>query len=383
MMAQAMELARDGAQAQGGSRAGGIGRQGWLKRTLLGAGAVLAVAGAAQFGTQYWRVGRFMVETDDAYVQADSTLIGPRISGTITEVLVRDNQQVKPGDVLARIDDRDFRVALNQAIADRSAAQTEIGSIDAQLVLQESTIDEADGQVEAAQAALTFARQDQARYGELARTGAGSTQQAQQTQSLLLQRNAALRQARAALNGARQRVEVLKAARAKAEAQLLRAVAVEDQARLNLSYTTISAPIGGTVGARALRVGQYVQAGTQLMAVVPLDQVYVVANYKETQLTDVHPGQPVELSVDTYPGVVVSGHVDSIAPATGLQFALLPPDNATGNFTKIVQRVPVRIVLDGAEVARGILRPGMSVAPAIDTRPDAGQVAASPRGAVL
>jgi membrane fusion protein (multidrug efflux system) len=292
------------------------------------------------------------------------------VSGYIADVLVADNEAVKAGQVLARIDDRDFQAALRQAVADRAAAETEIASIDAQRTLQQSTIDETTGQVDAAAAALTFARQDQARYGDLARTGAGSVQQAQQTASLLLQRAAALHQAQASLSGARQQVEVLNAARAKALAQLHHARATEDQARLNLGYTTITAPIDGVVGARALRVGQYAQAGTQLMAVVPLDGVYIVANFKETQLTDVLPGQKVEVTVDTFPGKVMTGHVDSLSPATGLQFALLPPDNATGNFTKIVQRIPVKIVLDPKIRAEGLLRPGMSVEPTIDTRTD-------------
>jgi membrane fusion protein (multidrug efflux system) len=339
-----------------------------LKPLLLGAVAVLGIAAAAQFGLQYWRVGRFMVSTDDAYVQADSTAIAPRVSGYIDQVLVADNQNVKAGQVLARIDDRDFQTALRIASADRLTAETEIANIDAQLGLQQSNIDQASAQVEAATASLTYARQDQARFGELARTGAGSTQQAQQTSSILLQRQAALRQAQASVVGARQQVAVLNAARAKAEAQLERAQGAEQQARLNLSYTVITAPIDGVVGARSLRVGQYVQAGTQLMAVVPLGAVYVVANYKETQLTDVQPGQPVTITVDTFPGKTITGHVDSIAPATGLQFALLPPDNATGNFTKIVQRIPVRIQLDPQVLAEGILRPGMSVEPDIDTR---------------
>ncbi|HEY1386146.1 MAG TPA: HlyD family secretion protein, partial [Dongiaceae bacterium] len=166
----------------------------------------------------------------------------------------------------------------------------------------------------------------------------------------------------------RQRIDVLNTARAKAGTQVTRLQAVVQQAELNLSYTTISAPIDGTVGARTLRVGQYVQAGTQLMAVVPLHAVYVVANFKETQLTDVVAGQPVEISVDTFPGQTVKGRVDSLSPASGLEFALLPPDNATGNFTKIVQRIPVKIVLDASDPLAGKLRAGMSVEPVIDTR---------------
>jgi membrane fusion protein (multidrug efflux system) len=347
-------------------------RRSLLKRTLLGSLAVLGLAAAAQYGTEYWRTGRFLMETDDAYVQADNTLIAPRVSGYISEVAVADNQPVKAGQVLARIDDRDFQTALRQAVADRETAEAEIRSIDSQLELQNSTIDQASLQVTSAGAALRFAQEDHDRYDALSKTGAGTAQAAQQTESLFVQRAAGLQQARAALVAARQQVDVLQAARAKAQAQLEHYRAAEQQARLNLGYTTITAPEDGTVGARTLRVGQYVQAGTQLMAVVPLDSVYIVANYKETQLTHVRPGEPVKVSVDTFPGAAIHGHVDSVAPATGLEFALLPPDNATGNFTKIVQRLPVKIVLDrgpdGHESGADLLRPGMSVEPTIDTK---------------
>jgi membrane fusion protein (multidrug efflux system) len=341
-------------------------RRSLLKRTALGTLAILGLAAAAQYGADYWRTGRFMVETDDAYVQADNTLIAPRVSGYISEVAVTDNQPVKAGQVLARIDDRDYQTALRQAVADRETAEAEIRSIDSQLQLQTSTIQQADLQVMSAEAALRFAQEDHDRYEALSKTGAGTTQAAQQTASLFIQRAASLQQARAALTAARQQVDVLQAARAKATAQLEHYRAAEQQARLNLGYTTITAPEDGTVGARTLRVGQYVQAGTQLMAVVPLDAVYIVANYKETQLTHVRPGQPVDVSVDTFPGARIHGHVDSVAPATGPEFALLPPDNATGNFTKIVQRLPVKIVLD--HDSAGLLRPGMSVEPVIDTK---------------
>ena len=242
-----------------------------------------------------------MVATDDAYVQADNTLIAPRVPGYISAVLVADNQPVKAGQVLASIDDRDYQTAVHQAVADRDTAESEIRSIDAQLALQNSTIEQASQQVTSADAALRFAQQDHARYDLLARTGAGTTQSEQQTGSQLVQRAAGLLQARAALTAAKQQVDVLQAARTKAQAQLEHYRAAEQQARLNLGYTTITAPVDGTVGARSLRVGQYVQAGTQLMAVVPLDAVYIVANYKETQLTRVRPGQPVEVYVDTFP----------------------------------------------------------------------------------
>ena len=348
----------------------GTRRKGWMKRAALGVLTVLGLAAAAQYGTEYWRTGRFMIETDDAYVEADNTLIAPRVPGYISQVLVNDNQPVKAGQVLARIDDRDYQTALRQAVADRQTADADIRSIDAQLALQGSTIEQANQQVTGADAALRFAQQDHARYQTLSRSGAGTMQSDQQTQSLLIQRTADLARSRAALMAATQQVDVLQAARVKAVAQLAHYRAAEQQAQLNLGYTTLTAPIDGSVGARTLRAGQYVQAGTQLMAVVPLDATYIVANYKETQLTDVRPGQPVSITVDTFPSAQIHGHVDSLAPATGLQFALLPPDNATGNFTKIVQRLPVKIVLDrDPGTAADLLRPGMSVEPSIDTRP--------------
>jgi membrane fusion protein (multidrug efflux system) len=199
-----------------------------------------------------------------------------------------------------------------------------------------------------------------------------SVQDEQRAQTALQQANAVLQRDRAALTAAKQRVDVLTTAKAKAGTQVKRLEAAQKQAELNLGYTTIAAPIDGTVGARSLRVGQYVQAGTQLMAVVPLKAVYVVANFKETQLAEVRAGQPVEISIDGLPGIMVKGKVDSLAPASGLEFALLPPDNATGNFTKIVQRIPVKIALEVDDGLLGRLRPGMSAEPVIDTRPTAG-----------
>ncbi|HET7882092.1 MAG TPA: HlyD family secretion protein [Acetobacteraceae bacterium] len=349
-----------------GQRKGGLRLN--LKQTLIGAAGAIGVALAATYGMHYWQVGRFLVETDDAYVQADSIIIAPRVAGYIAEVPVNDNQPVKAGQVLARIDDRDLRTALDQATADRQAAESKIANLGAQIDLQQSLIQQAEAQLTSAQAAASFAAQDQKRYSDLARSGAGSVQQAQQTQSLLLQRAADLQRSQATLTSSRQQVEVLRTQQSEAQSGLRHAQAVEQQAKLNLGYATITAPEDGTVGARTLRVGQYVQAGTQLMAVVPLRSVYVVANYKETQLTDVHPGQPVDIAVDTYPGQAVHGVVDSLAPASGQQFALLPPDNATGNFTKVVQRIPVKIMLHDSGALAGMLRPGMSVEPSIDTR---------------
>jgi membrane fusion protein (multidrug efflux system) len=338
-----------------------------IKRAALALLLTSGVAGVAVFGRYYLTTGRYLQTTDDAYVKADSTIIAPKVSGYIAEVLVGDNEPVKAGQLLARIDDRDFKTALNQAKADVAASEAAVRNLDAQIELQEPLIQQQAAEVEATEASLKFAQQERARYDELMKTGAGTIQRAQQTDAALRSQTAQLQQGKAGLIAANKKVEVLATQRAQAIAQLDRARAVEQQAALNLSYTEITAPVDGTVGARTLRVGQYVQAGTQLMAVVPLDQVYVVANFKETQLTHVRNGQPVELTVDSFHSTRLKGHVDSVSPASGLEFALLPPDNATGNFTKIVQRVPVKIVLDDQSL-NGLLRPGMSAEPTVNTK---------------
>ena len=344
-------------------------RIGW--RPLLLAGAAIAAAAiVGDFGWNYWNVGRFTVSTDDAYVKADTTIIAPKVSGYLRDVLVADNQPVKAGQPLARIDDRDYVVSVEQAKADVASAQADIENVRANLDQQQAVIGQARATVEVDKASLAFTQQDNDRYISLARTGAGRVQNEQQAVSKLRIAEGTLQKDAAALMAAEQQTAMLRAQLAKAQAVLALDRAVQDQAALNLSYTTIVAPTDGVVGDRTLRAGQYVQAGTQLMAVVPVNGVYVVANFKETQLTDVRAGQPVDIEVDMFPGTEVKGHVDSIAPASGQEFALLPPDNATGNFTKIVQRIPVRITLDAGDKLAGMLRPGMSVNPTIDTKSD-------------
>ena len=353
-------------------------RKRYLRKTFLAAASAVALAGAGYFGWEYWTVGRFLVSTDDAYVQADNTTIAPKVSGYIAEVLVGDNEAVRAGQTLARIDDRDFRVALEQAQADVAAAEAAIAAKQAALDAQQSVVESSRAAVVVDEANLTFADQEDKRYGALASTGYGSVQNAQQAASRLVAGRASVARDKAALDTAVRQVNVLKAELAGAQATRAHDAAVESQARLNLSYATIVAPVDGVVGARTLRVGQYVQAGTQLMAVVPASQAYVVANYKETQLADVRPGQPVEIQVDTFPGYKFHGRVDSVAPASGQEFALLPPDNATGNFTKVVQRIPVKITLDPGTPLAEMLRPGMSVYPTVDTRAQALQSASAP-----
>src|SRR5712675_3469723 len=338
-----------------------------IKRAALALALTLGVAGAADFGYGYLTTGRYLESTDDAYVKADSTIISPKVSGYIAQVLVGDNEPVKAGQLLARIDDRDFRSALDSAHADVDAAEAAVRNLDAQIALQQPIIEQETADVAAAEANLQFAQEEQARYDGLMKTGSGTIQRAQQSDAALREKIAQLQHGKSGLLAAQKKVDVLTTERAKAAAQVDRARAIEAQAALNLSYTKITAPVDGTVGARSLRVGQFVQAGTQLMAVVPLDAVYVVANFKETQLTHVRNGQPVEIRIDSFHSTKLKGHVDSLSPASGLEFALLPPDNATGNFTKIVQRVPVKIVLDDHNLT-GLLRPGMSAEPTVNTK---------------
>jgi membrane fusion protein (multidrug efflux system) len=330
--------------------------------------ALGVLGGAAVVGYGYWTEGRFVESTDDAYVKADTTIVAPKVSGYLAEVTVEDNQSVTAGQVLARIDDRDFRTALAQAQADVAAARAEVANIKAQIEQQKQEVERAGASVEADKAAETFARQDYQRYRDLMKTGFGTVQRAQQAEADIQQKSAAVQRDVAGLGSARKQIDVLTTSLAKSEAVLQHDQAVARQAELNLGYTTIAAPIDGVVGNRSLRVGQYVQAGTQLMAVVPLQAVYVVGNFKETQLTYVRRGQQAEVKIDTFPGVTIRGRVDSLAPAAGQEFALLPADNATGNFTKVVQRIPVKIVLDATDPVARLLRPGMSVEPSIDTK---------------
>lgn len=336
---------------------------------LLLAGLVV-VAGAAWYGHYWWTTARFLETTDDAYTQADAVTIAPRVAGYIVEVEVDDNQLVHAGQLMARIDDRDFRLALDQARAELTADEADVSSLEAQLGLQQANIKQTASDVEAAQAALDYSGVEYKRYHELMRTGAGSVQRAQQADADIRGRAATLSKSHAMLDAANEQVRVLRAQRDKAKATALRAETLVRQAELNLSYALITAPVDGAVGDRSLRLGQLVQPGTRIMDVVPNGHdVYVVANFKETQLARMWRGQQATAVLDMLPNVTLRGHVDSLAPGSGSQFALLPPENATGNFTKIVQRVPVKVLLDtaDAETLRQ-LRPGMSVTVTVDNR---------------
>lgn len=339
------------------------------RKTLL-IGSVLAVAVlAGLFGP--WLLGRDHEQsTNDAYVTADYTVVAPKVAGFIKEVLVQDNQQVKAGQLLALIDERDYQAALDAAQAQLLVAKAQSEDARATLERQGSVIAQAQAAVSAAQAEAAFASHEVARYSRLAEQGAGTVQNAQQARSRVDQAKARLANTQAALLAARKQVDILDAQVASADGQLKRAEAGVERANLDLSYTRIVAPVDGMVGERALRVGAYVNPGARLLSVVPLDQAYVVGNFQETQLTHVQPGQSVSISVDTFSGETLHGHVESIAPATGVTFAAVKPDNATGNFTKVVQRIPVKIVFDAGQPLRDRLRVGMSVEAVIDTQGD-------------
>jgi len=311
--------------------------------------------------------GALVQSTDYAYVQADLTTVSPQVSGTIARVLVDDNQLVKEGQLLASIDDRDFVIAVSAAKAQVAGARASIASLEAQLHQQESAIRQAQAALAADDAGLKLARENHARYSNLASDGSGSVQALQQAEAQLSIQSASREKSQAGLQAARLRVDILKADSEKARAALDQAEAVQDNAELKLSYTRITAPVSGTVGQKSLRVGVYVTSGKPLLAIVPLDAVYVTANFRETQLARVQSGQAVDIKVDALPDAALRGTVESLGPASGASYAAVAPNNATGNFTKIVQRLPVRIRINPGQAAAAKLRVGMSVTPAIRT----------------
>lgn len=338
------------------------------RRRVLPAAVLIAVLLAtAGYGYHWWTVGRWLQETDDAYVGGNVTAISPQVSGRILEILVRDNQAVKAGQLILRIDDAPFRAAADKAAAEVRRAEVNLATLTAQLAVQESTIglDEAD--LDAKTAAAVFTRQDAQRYLRLATTSAGSQQNAQKAKSADDQAQAAVRAANAKLSAARQQLKVIKSQISEAEAAVASAKADLQVARLNLDYTEIRSPIDGYVGHRSAQVGAYVSSGAYLLTIVPSHGLWVDANFKEDQLADIKEGDPARLTVDAIPGKTFEGHVASFAPATGSTFSIIPAENATGNFTKIVQRVPLRVVIDDAS-ASSLLRPGLSAVVTVNTR---------------
>ncbi len=344
-------------------------RRGTNRRALLirGAGALLVVT-AAGYGYHWWTDSRFTEETDDAYVGGDVTLIAAKVPGYVAEVLVTDNQQVHAGDLLARIDDRDYRAALAKAEGAVASEQALIANLDAREKLQQAVIAEARAGVAAVDAETKRARDDQARYASLVEKSAVSIQSSQKADADYKQSVANGQKAKASAEAALRQLDVIATQRQQAQASLTQAIAERDIARLNLGYTELRAPVDGTVGNRRARVGVYAPNGGQLLSIVPARGLWVDANFKEGQLAHMRPGMRATIVADVMPGKVFHGRVESLAPATGAQFSVLPPENATGNFTKIVQRLPVRIVLDDEDARLGTLRPGLSVVAEVDTK---------------
>jgi len=303
--------------------------------------------------------------TDDAYITADYTLVAPKVAGNVAEVLVEDHQAVKKGQLLARIDDRDYLVAVDMAKADLAQAEADLARLRAAIAQQGSAIERAAAAIAAGNATLKFAQANEARYRDLSSDGSATLQDRQQAES---QAEAAAAQHKAdvaALSSARQQVGILEAQVAQGEAQVARSKAALEAAQLRLSYTRIHAPIDGVVGQRTVRVGAYAQVGAAMLAIVPLQSAYVEANFRETQLAGMRVGQAVDIAVDMLPGTTLHGHVASLAPASSVSFSPIAPDNATGNFTKVVQRLPVKILIDPGQDASRLLKVGMSVTPTV------------------
>ncbi|MCA0034803.1 HlyD family secretion protein [Mesorhizobium sp. B263B2A] len=313
----------------------------------------------------WWLNARQYESTDDAFIDARTVTIGAEISGRITDVAVTDNQPVKAGDILLRIDDADYQANLKQADAGVAAAQAEIADVQAQIEAQNAKIDAAQKQVVQAQAALDFAKAEDRRNRELLAKGTATQQQAQQAASTLRQDQAALDSAQANAAAAKSQIVVLQARDKSAEAKLNQAKASQDQAHTTLSRTAITAPVAGHATSISVGQGTYAQPGQVLMMFVP-DEVWVKANFKETQLDLMRPGQPVDIDIDAYPEKSFHGRVDSIQAGSGTAFSLLPAENATGNFVKVVQRVPVKIVFDKPPGV--LLGPGLSVVPTVKVR---------------
>ncbi len=325
----------------------------------------LVVLLAAAAALVWWLETRDYESTDDAFIDARAVSISSQINGAIVEVPVDDNQDVASGAVLARIDERDSRAAVDQAKAQIDQAVASIANLDAQVEAQQARIDQAEKQVSGAQAALTFSQEENTRAQDLLKRGAGTQQQAQQTASDLRQKQATLDAAQANLVAAQKQVPVLKTQRQISAGQLEQANAAKEQADANLARTAVAAPVAGRVTKLTAAKGAYAQTGQSLMMFVPRE-VWVTANVKETQLVDLRPGQAVDIRIDAYPGHPLRGHVESVQSGSGAAFSLLPPENATGNYVKVVQRVPVKIVFDAPPDV--YLGPGMSVVPYIKVR---------------
>lgn len=338
------------------------------KKPVLLVIAAAALAFGGYEGFHWWTDGRFMVSTEDAYVQADITILSAKISGYVSSVAVTNNQSVKAGDVIARIDDGDYRFALQSAKDKLATQQSTITRIGRQVEAGRASVAQAQAQIAAAQAEAERAAGDFARQQQLARSDYTSKASFETAKANRDRAEANVKSAEAALTAAEANVDVLAAQQHEGERVAAELRTAVEKAERDLSFTEIHAPVDGVIGNKAVEVGTFVQPGARLAALVPLGNVHVDANFKETQIASLKVGQKVKIEVDAFPDADVVGTVESVSPASGAVFSLLPPENATGNFTKIVQRVPVRVSVSPDVVQQGILRPGLSVVVDVDTR---------------
>lgn len=356
---------------QAGDTSGGapVGKTSTTSRLMRLAVLLIVLIAAAVFGWRWWTVGRFLVSTDNAYLRADISVLTPRIGGEIVTLKVRDNQTVAAGDLLLEIDRRDYAAKVDSARAAVAEAQAALAGNGQQRGQQDAAIAEARAQVAAARASEVQTRGELDRARSLLKDGVATRQRLDNAEAGHLNAVAAVARAAAGVQAAERAMTTLSdSSRARLEAALAASEAQLKLAEIDLAATAIVAPVAGTVGDLSARLGERVQPGQRLLSLVPLDQLYVEANFKETQLTGMRIGQPVDVEIDAFPDAVLHGRVDSFSPASGAEWALLPAQNATGNFTKVVQRVPVRIALDDRTALAGRLRPGLSVEAIIDTR---------------
>ncbi|MFY9837469.1 MAG: HlyD family secretion protein [Xanthobacteraceae bacterium] len=339
------------------------------KRTLLASAIAVAMLGGGFAGVRWWLNGRYIVSTDDAYVFAHNRTLASKISGYVDSIPVQDNARVHAGDVIATIDNGDYRLAVDAARDKVATQQATVDRIGRQIIAQGANVDQANAQMVSSKANAKRMQLEFERQQALAVQKFASQQTLEQAEANRDQAVAAVQSAQATIDAAKDNLDVLTAQKQEAARTLEELKTAQAQAERNLSFTVIRAPVDGVFGNRAVQTGDYVQIGQRIASLVPLSDVYVDANFKETQLARIRPGQSVSISVDALPGDTIKGRVASLSPASGSVFSLLPPDNATGNFTKIVQRLPVRIEVPSTLAAQHLLRPGMSVVVGVDTQP--------------
>ena len=338
----------------------------WVRVVIVIVAVLLIVAGSIWF-YRWWTHGRFVETTNNAYLQADQVVVSAKVSGTVEELLVSDNEEVHRGDLLLRIDDSASRARVDQALAQVNQAHASIDQYEAQIGEQEATVAQALAAVDGADDQRRYSQGEVERYAPLAATGAETREKLAQMISSRDQALATLRQNQASAAQARRRIATLRAQVRMARAQADQAEAQARQSQVDVDSASIRASVDGRIGDRQVRIGQNVQVGTRLLTIVPVQSLYLVANFKETQIGLMRVGQPATITVDALGGETLEGKVDSFSPATGATFAVIPANNATGNFTKIVQRVPVRIRVEAGEEARKVLVPGLSVEVSVDT----------------